>query len=234
MLNGNGSGKFPGTGAASRETSGDRLHRRKVLPGKFLRSDERLMNFIHDLLINKNTAIVDDDGTDIRLAVESGADVSEERIREFTGSLSGSSELIVTEGFMHRLLKKWLPGVRIISLGMALLNKNGGRASLGPSDLYIIDARAYNSSYKDMVNEYDSIRRETGCQMNLDLHRSAIPTGSMSNGSKAVSSEEQARWIMKGRRFNRIVVESPEDIEIFKRVTDTDVIHVLELLKGDI
>lgn len=210
------------------------LYKRKIIPGRVLRSDERLMNIIHELLVDKETAISEDDGDDIRLAVESGVSVSEGRLKEFAGSLSGASELIITEGVMHRLLEKWLPNVKITGLGSALLNKTGLRASLGPSDLYIIEARGYNSNYRDMVNEYDVIRRETGCQMNLDLHRSAIPTGSVNPGSKAVSPEEQAKWIIKGRRFKRIVVESPEDIEIFKRVSGADVIHVLDLAKGNI
>ena len=127
-----------------------------------------------------------------------------------------------------------MPSKKVSGLGMTILKKVGAGVSLGPSDLYIIEAGGYNSCYMDMVKEYDLIRRETGCRMNLDLHRSAIPTGSINNISNAVSSEEQARWIMKGRRFNRIVVERPEDIEVFERVADVDVIHVLELFKDDI
>ncbi|MFC1837966.1 4Fe-4S dicluster domain-containing protein [Thermodesulfobacteriota bacterium] len=222
-----------GREAVPRERSDFRVYKRKIIPGRALRSDARLMNIIHDLFVNNETVISEDDGDDISLAVESGSPVSEWRKNEFTGSLAGAEELIVAEGILQRVLRKWMP-LKITGLGMALLNKAGVRASLGPSDLYIIEASGYNSYYKDMVSEYDLIRRETGCQMNIDLHRSAIPTGSVSPGSNAVSPEEQARWIIKGRRFKRIIVESPEDIEIFKRVTDSDVIHVLELIKGDL
>jgi len=217
----------------SRKRSDFGKFKRKIVPGKALRSDERLMSIIHDFFVNNETVIIEDDGDDIRHAIDLGFPVSEGRINKFIKSLTHAGELIVADGILQRFLKKWLPNIKIIGLGMALLNERAVRKSLGPSDLYVIEARGYNSNYKDMVNEYDSIRRETGCQMNVDLHRSAIPTGSVSSGSKVVFPEDQARWIVKGRRFDRVVVETPEDIEIFKKVTDADVIHILELAKSD-
>jgi hypothetical protein len=83
-----------------------------------------------------------------------------------------------------------------------------------------------------MVREYDLIRRKTGCRMNMDLHRSAIPTGSGSVCSNTVSPDDQARWIIRGRSFRRIIVENPQEIDVFKGISDVEVIHVSELAEG--
>ena len=202
-----------------------------LLPGKQLRSFEQLILNIHNLLDDSETAIAYDDGSDISQAVESGLPVSSERKKQFIRSLSGAQELIVADGILQRILKKWLPEVKVIGLGWAILNKINIKKLLGPDDLYIIETRAYNGAHGEMVREYDLIKKKTGCQMNMDLHRSAIPTGASSVYSNAVSPEEQAKWIIKGRSFKRIVVESPEEINVFRKATDARVIHVSELVK---
>ncbi len=205
---------------------------RLVLPGQYLRTDEQLMTYLHDLFDDSETAIALDDGSDIGRAVESGIIVSNARKEQFIRSLAGVKELIVAEGILKRILRKWLPDVKITGLGLAVLSKKNIMGSLGPDDLYIIETRGYNGAYSDMVREYDLIRKNTGCQMNLDLHRSAIPTGSINIFSSAVSPEDQAGWVIRGRRFKRIIVESPEDIPVFMKISDADVIHVSELARG--
>jgi len=208
------------------------IYSRLFLPGKQLRSHEQLILNIHNFLDDSETAIAYDDGSDISRAVESGIDVSKKRKEQFIRFLSGAQELVVTDGILQRVLKKWLPEVKIIGLGMAILNNINVKGLLGPEDLYIIETRGYNSAHDEMVRKYDLIRKKTGCQMNMDLHRSAIPTGSGIVYSNAVSAEEQAKWIIKGRDFKRIVVENPEDIHVFKKVSNAEVIHVSELLGG--
>lgn len=202
---------------------------RLILPGKNIGSDERLMKNLRNLFEDSETAVASDDGSDISLAIESGIIVSDERKEQFVRSLSGARELVVADGILQRILKKWLPDVSITGLGIAILNKIDFTELIGPDDLYIIETRGYHGAYSEMVREYDLIRKKTGCQMNLDLHRSAIPTGSVGRYSSAVSPQEQAMWIMQGRRFKRIIVESPEDISVFMSVSDADVIHVSEL-----
>lgn len=205
------------------------IYSRLFLPGKQLRSHEQLILNIHNLLDDSETAIAYDDGSDISHAVESGISVSKKRKEQFLRSISGAQELIVADGILQRILIKWLPWVKILGLTDAILDKINIYRLLGPDDLYIIETRRYNGAYAGMVREYDSIRKKTGCKMNMDLHRSAIPTGAGSVFLNAVSPEEQARWIIKGREFKRIVVENPEDISVFKKVSDTEVIHVSDL-----
>jgi ferredoxin len=205
---------------------------RLVLPGKQLKNDEQKMIRLHELFEDSETAIAFDDGSDISRAVESGIIVSSERKEQFIMSLAGVNELIVAEGIFKRILKKWLPEVKVVGLGIAVLNKIDITELPGPEDLYIIETRGYNGAHGEMVREYDLIRRKTGCQMNMDLHRSAIPTGSGSVYINNVSPEEQAKWIIKGRSFKRIIVESLEDVSVFKNVSDAEVIHVTELGRG--
>ena len=214
---------------ASENLNKKATYSRLFLPGKQLSSHEQLILNIHNLLDDSKTAIAYDDGSDISHAVESGIPVSNERKRRFLRSLSGAQELVVADGILQRVLKKWLPEVRVISLGTAILDNINIYGLLGPDDLYIIETRVYNGDHERMVREYDLIRKKTGCQMNMDLHRSAIPTGARSVYLNAVSPEEQAKWIIKGRRFKRIIVENPEDISVFSRVSKAVVIHVSDL-----
>lgn len=202
---------------------------RWILPGKIPGADKRFLKIINDLLGDSDTGVFHDDGSDISFAVESGRPVSEKRKEHFIKSLEGAEELIVGDGILQRILKNWLPDVKITALGSAIIKNALIRESLGPHDLFIIETRKFNGDHDYMVREYDILRKETGCLMNMDLHRSAIPTGALGIGSKAVSPLEQAEWIIKGHNFKRIVAESVEDMEIFRQVSGVQVIHVLDL-----
>jgi len=202
---------------------------RLFLPGRQLRSHQQLVLNIHSILDDSETAIAYDDGSDISRAVESGTTVTKERKKQFVRSISGAQELVVPDMILQRVLKKWLPEVKVTGLVSAILNKINIFKLLGQEDLYIVETRGYNSDHNGLVKKYDLIRKKTGCQMNMDLHRSAVPTGAGSVYLTAVSPDEQARWIIKGREFKRIVVENPEDISVFKKVSDAEVIHVSEL-----
>ncbi|MDX8403188.1 MAG: hypothetical protein R8K54_02120, partial [Mariprofundaceae bacterium] len=74
----------------------------------------------------------------------------------------------------------------------------------------------------------------TGCSMNLDLHRMAIPTGigSMSDSLGQFDVRKQIEWLIQGRTFNRIVVENPADQSMLAEVTDKPVVYVGELARS--
>ena len=76
----------------------------------------------------------------------------------------------------------------------------------------LIEARTYHADHARLVAHYDGLRKETGCAMNLDLQRIAIPA----------CDEAEARWMLKGRRPARIVVENPADRDILRRVAYRD------------
>lgn len=204
-----------------------------ILPGIRLRSDYPLLNIVKRLLENKDVSLAMDDGSYISGAIEAGIPISDERREWFIQSLKGAKRLIVAEGILHRYLRKWLPEAQVIGLGKALLSKRMIRKALRSTDLYVIETRGYHADYDNMVQEYDIIRRKVGCLMNVDLQRAAIPTGALSLQNRfdmgTVSPIEQARWILDGHQFDRIVVESLEDMEPFQNVTKLRVIHVSEL-----
>ncbi len=66
------------------------------------------------------------------------------------------------------------------------------------------------------------------------MQRLAIPTtaGSLPAqlGRSRVDPRDQARWILEGREFARVVVEDLNDIAAFTAVTDKPVVHLAHLI----
>lgn len=187
---------------------------------------------------NKKVSLAADDGRDIAGLLEAGLPLTQDRIDDFIMPLRHAGTLIVSEGLLHRPLRKWLPDKKVIGTGEALLSSAHIRKALGPEDLYIIECRGYHSDYERLVKFYDRLRKETGCQINLDLQRIAIPTGASSlqakKGIEAAGCLEQARWIIRGRSMRRIVVEDIADLEVFQRVADVPVIHLGQISRDNL
>ncbi|MCK4739037.1 MAG: 4Fe-4S dicluster domain-containing protein [Deltaproteobacteria bacterium] len=158
--------------------------------------------------------------------------------KEIRRIFKGAKEIVSFEGLLLKPLRKALslPKKSIISLGERLLKIPKIRQALLASDLYIIDARSYNLDYERLVNFYDEVKKDIGLSMNLDLHRSVTTLGrdNLKRAEGEGVSElnlTQARWILEGRRFKRIVTEHPADALIFRKVTDVPVLSILELAK---
>ena len=160
--------------------------------------------------------------------------LEDERIKYFLNNLRYADTLVVAEGILHIPLRKWLPGKKIKGLGETLMDIVSIRKSLLSDDMYIIESRGYHSDFERLVKYYDRLRHETGCQMNLDLQRIAIPTGASSlqarRNIETAGCLDHARWIMKGRKTKRIVVEDFADIKVFQRIADLPVIHISSLV----
>jgi len=103
---------------------------------------------------------------------------------------------------------------------------------LGIHDFYIIDAKAFHADHTHRLAHYDSLRKHTGCKMNLDLHRLAIPTGNSSSAAMKQTFDvtKQVEWLIQGRSFERVIVENPADKTIFEALTGKPVLSLLELL----
>jgi NAD-dependent dihydropyrimidine dehydrogenase PreA subunit len=187
-----------------------------LLAGLALRtSGERLARVA--ALLDAN--IADDDGSDIALAVETGAALPQARIDRFLESVSRARRLVVAEGLLLRRLREWLPGRRMQSLGEALSALDAVRSKLRSSDLYVVEPRAYHHDHARLVGHYDRLRASTGMETNLDLQRLAVPA----------TSADQARWILEGRSFERVVVEDADVCATFATVTDRPVVHLADL-----
>ncbi len=210
-----------------------------LLAGEMLGKDQEVCKAIMEHLGgNGNTVLAHDDGHDIARVMEAGLPVSQERTEGFISLLRSARTLIVAEGWLHYPLRKWLPGKKIIGIGEALLSSAYLRSRIGPEDLYVIESRGYHAGHRRLVLLYDRLRRETGCQTNLDLQRTAFSTGASSLQGRhdllAAGCIENAKRILKGRRANRIVVEDLADAEAFRLATDIPVIHVGLLGTGKI
>jgi ferredoxin len=200
-----------------------------LLPGAGLRGDPaRLARIVR--LLGAGVAVTDDDGADIGLALEAGVALNNERVARFLDGLRGAARLIVADGIMHYALRRLSPGVRVEGLGEALSTLAPVRARLRASDLYVIEPRAFHGDYARLIGHYDALRANSGCAMNLDLQRFAVPTTANSAqnalGLPGIDAAEQARWILQGRTIERIVVEDMADAAVFASVSRQPVVHL--------
>ena len=132
-----------------------------------------------------------------------------------------------------RHLRLWLPQAQLAGLGMALSSLPRLRRALGAGDLYVIEPRASHADYQRLVGHYDALRAASGCALNLDLQRIAIPAAARSLpqrlGLETIDDSVQLNWILQGHQITRIVVESLEDGAAFAEVSKLRVVHLADL-----
>jgi ferredoxin len=178
--------------------------------------------------------IAADNGADIALALETGIPVPDARREQFLAPLHTAEAIVVADGLLLRHLRDWLAQKNPISLGEALSMRPAIRRGLRASDLYVIEPRAYHQDYQRLVKYYDRLRAETGCLFNLDLQRIAVPATAQNLlqrlGLAGTDDRAQTQWLLKGRRVERIVVESANDIAAFGAVTRMPVVHLADLV----
>lgn len=204
------------------------------LPDETLHADTALLVRIVDLLGgHREVTIAEDSGADIALALEAGATIPGARVERFLTPLRRARRLVVGDGLLFRALRVWLPSKPIETLGCAVSSERKIRRALRSTDLYVIEPRAYHADHERLVRHYDALRAEFGCSMNLDLQRLAIPTTAgclaATRGQSRVDERDQARWILEGHEFSRIVVEDLKDIAAFASVTAKPVMHLVEI-----
>jgi ferredoxin len=219
-----------------RPRTGNANFKRIVIPGSALQTNIHLTSAVLQML-GKNVGLYGDDGYDILLALESGQEMNDACVEEFSAPLFKATEVIVADGLLFNVLRSLLPSpIAVHPLGQALLMNGHVRAGLRPTDFYMIETRAYNANRSEFVAFYDAVRRETGCTMNLDLQRVATPTGAASMQHREglasiVSVEEQVKWLLEGRGAERIVVEHLDDYAAFTAYTKLPVVHLAEVAK---
>ncbi|MBN2063060.1 MAG: (Fe-S)-binding protein [Deltaproteobacteria bacterium] len=209
--------------------------RRTFLPCEPILENTTILNRIEKLLGNEiPVSIGDGPWTAISSGIRAGFCRSQGLKAQIRQAFRETDELIVSDGLLLQKLRGWLPDVRVMGLGEALIRLPGIHGALRSSDFYIIESTAFHSDYSRLISLYDHVRAETGCRMNLDLQRIAIPTGSSCPQDRYDSNQvdplEQARWIINESEFKRIVVESMYDLDVFRKITGSPVIHVSELV----
>ena len=199
-----------------------------LLPGRDLHG-ERLAR-VAELL---GAEVAKDDGTDLALALEHGDTLPPERLRAFLDSLGAAKTLVVAEGLLLRRLREWLPMIAVKGLGESLVALAPVRGKLRASDLYVIEPRAFHADHARLVLEYDRLRASVGCATNLDLQRlAAASTANAAQrrlGLPAIDVRDEARWILEGRAFERVVVEDVADCAVLASVTERPVVHLADL-----
>jgi heterodisulfide reductase subunit C len=220
----------PALPAAAPVTAGDYHGKRVLLAGRALRGNDAALARVVALL---DCVLADDDGDDIAFALEAGAALDETRRGEFLAPLRHAKRIIVADGLLCRTLQRWQPRAGIVSLGVALGSRATVRRRLQADDLYVIEPRAYHGRHEALVRHYDDLRVETGCAMNLDLQRLAIPATARNLrqrlGLEPADDAAQTRWLLQGRNIARIVAESAEDIPALRQVGNLPVVHLAEL-----
>ena len=201
---------------------------RLLLAGPVLGGNLTLLDSVVECLGGvKRIRVAADDGRDLAWALEAGARIDDERIDRFVASLGKARELIVIEGMLHRFLRE--RGLRVRGFAEALLDSEAMLSVLGPRDLLVIETRAYHVDHDRLVTLFGRLRSRTGCQMNLDLQRLAIPTGADSlhvRGNGDETCKTAISWMLEGRNVDRIVVESPADLGALTAHTDVPVEHL--------
>lgn len=201
-----------------------------LLAGRALRENERARRAT---VLRLGCTLALDDGDDIALALEAGVAISATRLEQFLAPLRAATSMIVADGLLARQMKVWLPRMRCTSLGVALGSQRGLRRRLRADDFYVIEPRAFHADYAQLVRHYDTLRQETGCAMNLDLQRIAIPATARNLrqrlGVEAADDAAQTRWLLQGRKIARIVVESADDAPAFRQAGNLPVVHLAEL-----
>ena len=158
--------------------------------------------------------LVADDGGDIVAALEAGRRIAAARIEAFLAPLCGARRLVVGDGLLLHALRRWLPELAMSGIGEALLPRVGAKLRAG--DFYVIASQAFNQEQPRLIGRYDALRASSGCEMNLDLQRIAMPAAG------------QAQWILQGRRVERIVVEDLAERAAFG-FAGKPVLHLAEL-----
>lgn len=219
--------------ASGIETGLDRSTPRLLLAGPELERRPALLASVVECLGGVDRVrVAADDGRDLAWGFEAGAPLDPARLDRFLSALGGARELVVIEGILHRPLRERCPGVRVRGLAEVLLDGESISSALGPRDFLVIDARAYHADHPRLVRLFGGLRSRTRCQMNLDLQRLAIPTGADSIQARVNGHERcetAVRWMLEGRDIDRIVVESPADLDVLAAWTDVPVVHLSTL-----
>jgi ferredoxin len=184
-----------------------------LIPGSALGADPKSLLRFATLI---GATAFKSDLTEVVQALEAGIPIPQPRLDDLLDGLRHARTIVVEDGLWLRHLRTWLPEARLIGLGEALSSLVAVRQALRSTDLYVIESRAYHADYQRLVKHYDRLRAERGCAFNLDLQRIAIPP------------HDQADWILKGRKVERIVVERLEDAAPFRQGL-YPVVHVAEL-----
>ena len=205
-------------------------HRALLVPGAGLRSQTALLASTLRLLGAEVAEAISDD---VSLAFDSGMKVPPSVIEKFLKPLRSAGRIVVADGSLVAPLRALLPQATLCTLGESLSRLPACRDQLRPGDLYVIDCRAYHADYERLVLYYHRLREEHGIQLNLDLQRIAVPASapglSQRLGESPLDDAAHVRWLLKGRKVQRVIAESTEDLAAIRQHSNLPAMHIAEL-----
>lgn len=204
-----------------------------LLASPALRCDESTLSRVINCLSGTHEVMLSDDcGDDIFEQLRKGERVSPARLQTFLKPLQAARSILTDNGLVSYKLRTWMPQKNIESIGVAISKLDRVRKNLGNGDFYIIQSSEYNTNHASTLPHYTALQNESGCELNLDLHRLALPTGSRHTADADLTDFDtaaQVQWLLDGRRYQRIVAEDLVDVELLAGLTDRPVLHVSEL-----
>jgi ferredoxin len=115
----------------------------------------------------------------------------------------------------------------VFGLGEWLIKKNLIQKNMVSGDLYWMDSKLFHSRYESLVEFYAKFREQSACELNWNLHRTAMPLG---EENKFFERKQQFEWVLLGKNIKRLVVENVKDWKWMKENSTIPTVHVLELL----
>ena len=187
---------------------------RVLMAGPALAADAALLERVVAAL--EGIEVATDDGRDLAWAAEAGVTPERARMTEWLDGLHHAREVVVVEGMLAVWLAEQRPSLRVRGLGEVLLSDRRRVNALSADDLLVLDARSFHAAYGRMLPIVDRVRRESGCWLNLDLQRVAIPAA-------------ETGWTLQGITPDRVIVENPADVASVREQTDLDVVHLVDV-----
>jgi Pyruvate/2-oxoacid:ferredoxin oxidoreductase delta subunit len=148
-------------------------------------------------------------------------------IRKHVHLHSRGNELVSDSLEWHQKLKREKSPHRLYSVGEWLIEKKVLHKKIKEGDLYWMDAPLFHNRYETLVKKYDNFKKQTKCQLNWNLQRTAMPLG---EDNAHFSREKQYEWVLFNKKVNRIIAENIDDWKWLKANSQLPVVHVCELI----
>jgi len=215
--------------ALNQDKFADQKGRVVFIADRKLLADAERRDKVMQLLSHEKAVLASDQADDISEAMQSGRQVSFDRLHQFLTTLQPVRKIIISDGLLQSVIKAKLPQIPMQSLGHTLSSQQAFRRELTAADFYIMDSQSYHADYQHMLGYYDALQCETTCQLSRDLHRLGMPTGAHAENDFDVRA--QINWLLQGRNVNRIVVESLADYHLLEKHCDQPVSHISDIVE---
>ncbi len=136
-----------------------------------------------------------------------------------------SSEDTLHLSLLGRSVEKKTVGTSNISEKKQMLKRLAKH--VGKGDFYWIDAPSFHQDYETLVRVYDKFRKDSKCELNWNLQRTAMPLG---YDNAFFERKKQYDWVVFNKSIKRIVVENKNDWKWLKENSEYPVVHVSELI----